>query len=77
MRSVKVTLSSDCEVGASRAPKQPWATRAISSIGKDAAIPATRLAIPKPSSPAWYERRMPATAQSLPPKSTRPPKARL
>ena len=53
VRSVKVTLSSDWEVGASRAPKQPWATRATSRMGKEVAIPAARLATPKPISPTW------------------------
>lgn len=51
--------------------------RAEARTAKEGAIPATRLETAKPVRPMWYARRMPRIAVSRPPKSTRPPKARV
>ena len=77
LRSVKVALSSASSVGARSAPKAPCDARAEARTAKEGAIPATRLETAKPVRPMWYARRMPRIAVSRPPKSTRPPKARV
>ena len=48
----KAELSSERVVGPSRAAKAPWAVRAVTSTGKDVAVPAMRLAAAKPACPS-------------------------
>ncbi len=73
--SAKVTVSSDSAEGASSAPKAPCRARAATSTPKDCARPPSAEATEKPIKPAMNVHLRPNRSPSLPPSSSRLPKA--
>ena len=71
-----MTVSSDSAAGASSAPKAPWQARATTSMPKLPAAPPNADAPAKPMRPAMNVAFRPIRSVSLPPRSSRLPKAR-
>jgi hypothetical protein len=76
LESRNVTVSSDSAAGASSAPKAPWQARATTSMSKLPAAPPNADAPAKPMRPTMNVAFRPIRSVSLPPSSSRLPKAR-
>ena len=72
----KVTVKRPSAEGASSAPKAPCNARAATSIPNDCDSPPIADATAKPVSPPISVHLRPNRSPSLPPSSSRPPKAR-
>ncbi len=72
---MKVVAISDNALGAATAAPTPWITRLVSSQAGFWARPPTREATVNTATPMMKTLRRPYMSPSLPPNSSRPPKA--